>query len=195
MAPKGKTPRFLLTSIILHTIVFFILMKIVIIHPERQDNTSIEFDFIKVHQQPPDERELPKVEKTDESKTPDAIQDSNRPKIAASTFSLSLTPVSNGQRASVVPDAEYKPTNRMTKTNFTSMAVSRPEISATIIATNAQIRDDREIKLSGPIVQSNDNFTTTDGLSDASPSIQIEELSLAKQIIEESNAPGIAAPL
>ncbi|MFQ6041660.1 MAG: vWA domain-containing protein [Candidatus Poribacteria bacterium] len=174
MTTKGRTPRFLLTSIILHVIIFFILTKIVIIHPEPKDATGIEFDFIKVYQQPPEEREVPKMKQpeADVSKLPDEIQDSNRPKIVSSTFSISLAPVSNGQRASVVPDAEHKPTNRMTKTNFTSIGVLRPEISAATIATNVQIRDDREVELLAPMGQSNDNLIATDGLSDASPSVR-----------------------
>lgn len=57
-------------------------------------------------------------------------------------------------------------------TNITSIAVLQPEISAATIATNAQIRDDREVKLLAPMGQSNDNLITTDDLSDASPSLQ-----------------------
>jgi Mg-chelatase subunit ChlD len=69
-------------------------------------------------------------------------------------------------------DSELKSTNQMTKTNFTSIAVSQPEISAATIATTVQIRDDREVKLLAPTGQSKDNLITTDGLSDASPSLQ-----------------------
>jgi len=174
MTTRGKTHRFLLTSIILHLTVFFILMKIVIIHPERQDTTGIEFDFIKIHQQPLKARELPKTEQpqSDAPKPSDTLQDSNSPKIASSMFSISLTPVNSGQRAAVMADSESKSINWMTKTNFTSIAVLYPEISAAPIATTAQIRDDREVELSALIGQSNNNLTTTDGLSDKSPSVQ-----------------------
>jgi hypothetical protein len=183
MTTKGQTPRFLLISIILHIIAFFILMKVVVIYPERQNVPDIEFDFIKVYQRPLEERELPKVEKSQEnvSKPPNALQNSNSsppssPRMrgerggASSTFSISLTPVSSGQRASVRSNSKLKSTHQMT--NITSIAVSQPGISATTIATKAQIRDDREAKLLVPIGQSNDNLTITGGLSDASPSLQ-----------------------
>ena len=128
MAKRGKTHRFFLTSIILHTIVFFILTKIVIIHPEYQNLPGIEFDFIEVYQQSPEKRVLPKIEQpqADVSERPDASQESNRPKMAASTFSISLTPVSNARHAAVMPDAKDKPANRMAKTNFTSIGVLHP---------------------------------------------------------------------
>ncbi|MBC8236279.1 VWA domain-containing protein [bacterium] len=170
MTIKGKTYSSLLISIILHAIGFLIMMNIVIVHPEYQEILGIEFDFIKVYRKPPEERELPKLEPP-EKNVPES-QYSSAPKIASSTFSISLTPAGGGRRSSVMADYESRPTDGMTKTNFTSIGISRSEIGAAGIATRAQIRDNYEVKLSATIGQSNYNFTTTDGLSDASPSVE-----------------------